>query len=326
MLNAVYANARAKANENYLLGYDRLLRIIDCPTISDAFKVLSEVNFGGGITLSAPNEFEKLLTAERQSLTDFIKTNCPNEYLINYFLYPLDFHNAESLLRAKHLKIGAEDMLGAEGVFSIDYLKDKIFADEYRDFPKWLKNALIEGDAKFVSGNTSGAEINLIFKKALYQALLEECKKDKTLFEIFRAKIDFINISVALRLRNYQLAKESFLEGGLINISDLKMLCEENLDSLKQKCIFLEHKDFILSAINQKSQSTPLSDFEKEVDGFELSILKKNRYNTGGLYPFMLYCQYKLAEINNVRIILVGLQNGIEKDQIKRRLRNTYEG
>ena len=61
-------------------------------------------------------------------------------------------------------------------------------------------------------------------------------------------------------------------------------------------------------------------------DDFALKTLKKRKYDVGGIVPFMLYCYYKLAEIKNVRIIMVGLINKADKNEIKRRLRNTYEG
>lgn len=39
----------------------------------------------------------------------------------------------------------------------------------------------------------------------------------------------------------------------------------------------------------------------------------------------MLYCYYKKRELENVRIVMVGLLNGMSEADIKGRLRKSYE-
>ena len=45
------------------------------------------------------------------------------------------------------------------------------------------------------------------------------------------------------------------------------------------------------------------------------------QYSSSGSIPFMKYVFMKLNDITNVRIILVGLINGQDKQDIKNRLR-----
>ena len=83
----------------------------------------------------------------------------------------------------------------------------------------------------------------------------------------------------------------------------------------------------VLPEYRRKGYATALiSEFEKAADDFPLKILLEKKYSSEGYLPFVTYCYYKLAEIKNVRIILVGLLNGESKTAIKNRLRLTYEG
>lgn len=74
MINPLFANARAKSLEKFLVGKEKFLRMIDSEDADEALKILSEVNFGGGVSISSATEFEKLIDFEEEKLFDFIKT------------------------------------------------------------------------------------------------------------------------------------------------------------------------------------------------------------------------------------------------------------
>lgn len=326
MANAVYSNARAKALENYLLGKDRLLRMAESSTPEEALKILSEINFGEGVNIDTPMEFEKLLISEQNKLYKFISDTCADGAFKEFFLAKNDFHNAEALIKSKYLKIDDEKMCVPNGLYDRESMKEKVMLDEYKDFSKELADAFIKADGEFASGKATGSGIDAIFKRALYDRLYKLSKKNKYLRTIYSAKADATNISVALRTRNFAEAKDTFVEGGEITLNELKTLCDEPLEAAKEKCKFFKNGDMALEAISAMEKGESLSEFEKSADDYALKYLKKDKYSTDGIHPFMLYCYYKTSEINNVRIVMVGLINGLDKDKIKRRMRDTYEG
>ncbi|MBR2384122.1 MAG: V-type ATPase subunit [Clostridia bacterium] len=326
MSNVIYSNARAKSMETRLLGKERLLRMIDSAIPQDALKILSETNFGEGVEVKDVFDFEKLLSVEQENLFTFIRESSPCDYFKEYFLCKNDFHNAEALIRAKYLKIDAENMLVSDGVYSKKLLKDKIFTDDYKIFCKELRYALEFSDNAFVSGRATGVGINTTFVKSMYDYLFRLSEKDKVLKTLCKIRADFANVAIALRTRNYAVAKELFVKTGDVTQSELKLLCEELPEILKEKTISFSNGQIILKAVDAFINKKPFSEFEKLADSIALEILKKHKYDIGGIIPFMLYCYYKTAEIENVRIILVGLINNIDKQEIKNRLRETYEG
>ncbi|MBQ3596822.1 MAG: V-type ATPase subunit [Clostridia bacterium] len=326
MINPIYANARAKSLEKFLLGKEKYQRMIDCDSADEAIKILSEVNFGGGVLISSPAEFENLIDAEEDKLFEFIKTGCPFDDLKNFILLKNDFRNAEAYVRAKYLKIDGDTMTVKDGLFAKNDLKDKIFADDYGGLPDSLSKALLQADVEFVEKRASGESINNLFSKALFAELKQVTLKDKYLKDIFSTNADCINVSIAFRTRDYSVAKTAFVDGGTLSDSQLRILCEEPFESLKEKIKGFKHSDYLNVAIESACKHAPLSEFERLYQSYQVSLLKKDRFINEGVAPFALYCFYKLADLANVRIIMTGLINKLDKAQIKDRLRDGYEG
>ncbi len=325
MANVLYSNARAKALTNNLLGLERLKRMIDSTPI-DALRILSEVNFGEGVNISNPLDFEKILYAEEKKLLSFIRSTSPSESFKDYFLIPYDYHNADAFIKAKFLKIDAEKMLVCHGNVEAGLMGERIFNDDYRFFSPYLSSAISECDKIFVMWHEAGEIIGRTIKKALYNELYSISKSDKLLKEIFTFKVDMTNVSTALRYRDFDLAKDSFLLGGKVSLNDFKLLCTESIENINEKIKFLPYGEIISLAVDSLNKGLPFSAFENQVNSFTIKLLKKMKYETGGYIPFALYCYYKLNEIQNVRIIMVGLNNGLDKSEILGRLLETYEG
>ena len=326
MQNGIYANARAKAKEATLLGVGRLNRMIDSLSAEEAVKILSEVGFGGGAVIDGAAEFETLLEKESEFLYAFIREAAPKECVKKFLLLSNDYKNAEAFMKEKHLRTDSSSMCVPFGLYQADFLKDKIMTDDYGSFSATLKKTLIAADECFVSGNTDGLKIGAIFERGKFEEMRELSKKDRLIAELFKVKVDIANITVALRGRNFALLKDYLFDGGTLSREELKSLCEDSFELLREKFATSLRKDFILSAIEDAEKGRPLSAFEKKADDYALNYLLKYRYVFEGTAPFVLYVYYKLAEILNVRLIIVSLSNGVSAEEIKKRLRVSYAG
>lgn len=325
MVNKVYANSIARAKEKSLLGRERYSRLLDCQNLESAIKVLSEVNFGDA-NINALSSVDEIIVGEEKKLIEFIKINAPTDWIKDFFLIKNDFINAEAFIKAKYLKIDAEKMSTLDGKFTKAYLQEKIMVDEYKSFPTELAKALITCDDYFVSHKASGELISATFSKAYYQLLIRVGKQDKRLNKIVINKIDCANVTTALRARNFAYASDFYIEGGLISKEQFKRLCENSLDSLKEEFKFSSVANLITVAIDCLSKQQPLREFERLQDSYPLNEYKIDKYSSEGVIPFMLYCLYKKADLINVRIILTGIINKLDKTQIKEILRDSYDG
>ncbi|MBE7087005.1 MAG: hypothetical protein E7369_01745 [Clostridiales bacterium] len=319
MSNLIYANARATGYSNALLGKDRLLRIVDCQTYADSLKILSEVGFGGGVYSDAEDDFESIITAEEKTFYDFLREECVPQDVATFVMLKNDFHNAEAYVKAKHLKIDVEDMTVNFGRIEKDELKEKIFSDDYSDFPKSMANALLTCDEDFVSGRATGESVNNIFTKAYYAELTEISKSNPYLKRICSFNIDCVNISVCLRLKNYGLAKEFLIPNGSFTEDELQKFCDESIETVKENFKFSDFND-VLSVIGGEDGNT-LVDFERVTESYALRVIEPEKYSSESYYPIMNYCFNKVCELKNVRIALVGVINGNDKIQTKRKLR-----
>lgn len=326
MSNVPYSCARAKVLEKTLLGTDRINRMIDSGSPEEAIKILSEVNFGGGLTLSSCIDFEKLIRAEEDRFIAFIREACPSIKLKSFFLKKYDYHNAQTILRSKYLEFDTSAMITRKGLISIECLKDGILSDDYRDFPKQMQTALSDCDNKFVSGTATGAIVGGVFLRAYFDDLYCVCRTNTHLKEIYKAEVDATNITTALRSRDFSFCQNHFIPHGSLSEKDLRILCEGQFENIRSSFRYSVRKDMIFSAIASAEKNLPFSEFERVVDEFAVSYLNKYKYETSGILPFIQYCFYKLADIFNVRIILAGLINGVTGSEIKERLRKGYAG
>ena len=307
--------------EKTLLGEDRLKRMTD-GNVDDALKILSEVGFGAGE--SSADEIDAVSTYETAKLCAFIKETAPDEKMAKFFLYPFDFKNAEALVKAKYLK--TEPKLFSCGFFDEKTLKEKIFSDAYSSFPRAMADTLLSSDKAFVEKTESGQFINSLFTKALYEELFALNIQNPLVAKILCAKADMINIGIALRARDFDSAKGQFVHEGAINKTALKAVCEEDFDKIREKFRFTDYKDEVYAALDGIESGKGLKEFEKMSDGFAVKLINKNKFNQEGIFPFIRYCFYKLADIVNARIILVGHSGGLTGEEISERIREHYEG
>ena len=321
MTSVLYANARAASQEKNLLGKDRLKRMTDGDA-DTAIKILSEAGFGVGEVSNIG--FDALLDAETKKLVDFILSASPDEKITKFFLYPYDYRNAEAIIKAKFLK--SKPIINQFGFYNVKDLKDKIFSDDYTSFPNYLQKALRDADVAFVNGEANGLFINSLFVKALYNDLFDLNIKEKHIQIILRAKVDFINISIALRTRDYSVAKKQFIHFGDISDAELKLICESDFSDIAEKFNFSSYKDAISIALSGLENSENLKEFERIADGYAATVMNKEKFVSVGILPFIRYCIYKFADIMNARIILVGYSVGLSKEEIFAKLRESYEG
>ena len=306
--------------EKTLLGEDRLKRMLE-GTAEDALKILSEVGFGAGNV--AREDIDAVSSEETAKLCAFIKEAAPDKRTAGFFLYPYDFRNAEAIVKSKYLK--TEVVISPNGLIDVKELKEKIFTDSYGSLPTFMAKALFSADKAFVEGNASGVYINSLFNKALYDELFGLKIKNKRLKQILCAKVDLINIGISLRTRDYEAAKKQYVHTGKLTEYDLRALCEADFDGIREKLRFSDYKDEVYAALDGIESGAGLKEFEKKSDGFAVKLINKNRYGSEGDFPFIRYCFYKLSDIANARIILVGLAGGLSAQEISDRLRERYE-
>ena len=317
-VDKTFVNAMCISRQKYLLGKDKLARLLDCADFDEAFRMLGEMGFGEGDF--APMDYERLLLGEQVKLYDFVRSYSPTEAIKAFLLAPKDFYNAEYLVRSAHVAL--PDLPLVAGTVSVDRVKKGV-AGAYHLLPAYLVAPIREAEALFERGVATGVAVSTVFARALYAHLLSVCKGRRVRGYV-QWQIDAKNVSIALRSATKADIESMYIEGGLLSLDSLVLLEKGERTAIDRRFTGTDYADVVRLAVDAKEHGMPLVAYENAVDSAFLLSLYPERYSCEGDAPFLLYYGYKTNDIQNVRLILAGKLAGADKEDIKARLRVSY--
>lgn len=320
--DVTYTDGVIAVRENGLLK-DKIFKL--CETDADeTLRALTDSGFNRGAEVESPYEYEKLLQADERELDEFIREYAPTNAEREYFLLPRDFHNAKALVKAAYLGEDAVDLnalLAPDGLYSAEILSAVIKGAESADLCADLRKAIEDARALIYNEEekkVSGAEIGIIFDRALYKRLAEKCK-NRWLKKLTATKIDMTNIITALRSGSAEVAVSNFLYGGKLSLEKLSALAEgEDIAPAAEKCGLGE---FLKLCLESREKNLPFTQAEKRIESLETELLAAHKYELKGTQPFLYYVFRRRAENANVRILFACLLAGASEQEVKKRLR-----
>lgn len=319
-----FVTAVCRSNEKKLLGKERIGRMLNAESLSDAFKILRETPFGGDENTLSCVEYEKLITAEQRAFNAFLRENAPDAECYGWCLYPSDFDNCEAIVKCAHNRQDYGKYVGAEGAFSYETL-EKAAEKGCGELPTELNYAIKEAENAFAEKIQSGMKISAVFTKAKFECL-KRVATSKALKNILAFDADARNISVALRARKADFAEKMYVAGGTLNGDDLAFLCERTPAEIKHRFRSSLRAHYIADAADALSEGRPFVSLEQAQESVPEEMLSGAKYEISGKEPFLLYYYTRKNEIFNARVILTGKANGLEKTEIRRRIAGAFGG
>lgn len=318
----IYANARVSANVGKMLTGDKLQRLIDCATPSEALKYLNECGFEGD-TLDA------LFKNEYDAIYSFLDEAAPVPQIREAFLKRNDYLNAKILVKCKYTRRDADkNLLFPYGNIGVDKLKDYILSDTYAFLPNAMRRALEDIDTLFAQGERTGKTVDCLLTKAMYGDMLSCVKGYGKIAEVFSSEVDMNNLSMAFRVKKYSLGEgaleKEYIEGGKISLAELKkVISSSDEDALK---IFgvSPYLDIIkyLSAESAASQS--LAEFEKLRDNYFVNVYKAYKADISDYMMYYGYICCRQIDLKNIRIACNLIKSGAAKEDIRQAMRELY--
>ena len=318
----LYTNGVIAAREKYLLN-DRIFKLCDL-SAEDVLRALSESGFGKGAEVTSVYEYEKLVAEDEAAIDAFIREYAPSKADAAYLLSPRDFHNAKAAVKARYLNLSIENMLAPAGLIPAEEVVNCVNSGEYAPLGKVLGEAVKEAAALFSEENqteASGAEIGIIFEKALYKHLHEACAKSGLLKKLLTTKADMTNIITALRSTEKEYADKCYVTGGKLTGKQLDFLFEEDKEKALKAFKGTPYYEFVKKCVADKAAGLPLTAAERICESYETEYFTAKKYELQRNQPFLYYVFRRRAENSNVRILFVCLLAGMKDSEIKRRLR-----
>lgn len=322
MVDRTYVNGIIAVKEVSLLG-SRILKMCE-GNADDALRTLAESGFARGAELASVYDYETVLEADQRDLDAFIREYAPSKAAERYLLTPRDYHNAKALLKAEYLKCDPTKLLAPEGMYTVERIKAFIDGEVCPD--EKLASAIAEVKALLnKDGQTpSGAEIGIIFERALQSRLIEVCKFNKQLKKFLIKRADLSDILTVMRASNEEQAENNLFSLGKLDKKKLFTVFEGDGEKTEKAMDNTPYKDFWRECLKVRQKGLPQTEAEKTLAGLEEKFYEQNKYELSGGQPFLYYVFRRRAENQNVRIVMSCLLAGLPADDIKARLRS-YE-
>lgn len=325
----VFASSRVRGVEKNLLSRERLEKMVDSKTAADAMKILYDAEYGVEGEPAAEGDFEALLSAETKKTYQFILSIAPDPKAFRAFLYPYDYHNLKTLMKAEFMEIQGTAGLIPIGTLPGGELEDMVKERNFLPMTNRMKHAFAEA-LDSVSRTRDPQIIDLVFDQACYGDMKEAAAETGSPFveNYVSLLIDTVNLKTFARLkkmgRSWDFFSKVFLKGGHIPEKLFVSNYDEGWEQFSEK-LLPYGLDRVLAeggaALREEGRFTLM---EKLCDNRLVEFAKQAKFVSFGIEPLAAYLIVKEYEIRTARIILAGLMQGISSDKIRERLRETY--
>lgn len=310
--NQLFANGRLSVMSTKLFGADKFNRLADCSCLAEAVRILSEYGYGGGASLSDPNDYEQLLVAESDKAMQDFKELCFNKKAVRYFLARYDFVNAKTLMKAKYMRVDGTDRCFANATYFPAKMQEDFVADEYGAYPKEMAKACDQIDGEFADGNRSPMVVDTVLDKAMF-AYLRRNASGSLLKKLFDWEADTTNLLALARCKkagfDENVFSQTIVKGGRISEKSLLDLWNNRSDATDK--FSDEYKRFVSLMKNDIVAAESLQSKVKR------DILSRNA-DVLSVQPALDYFSAKVRETDIVRYILISVKNGVDKETIKK--------
>lgn len=320
-----FANGRIKSLERNLLTADKITRMIDSVDLTEAVRILAEVNYGGGLVLDDPRLFDKLLSQEEAEVCKLVLTLVPDGYGMECFILANDYHNAKSLYKAKITGVSNKDALKPYGI--LGDISAIVSGGDYSSLPLPMQSAFLELDTLALNGELSPRTIDVSLDKAYFADVFQRLNSSKktVITDYFKLLADNTNIRTMARCKKCGLPKKEFenaiVSGGKLGVDKLLELFDVSDQEAYEK---MRYGDYSKAFELLTHENTSLVDFEKYSDSQLIKLFKSQKADMFSPAPVAGYYVGKMSEIKTVRLILVCVLNGVAKEEIYRRLKENY--
>ena len=317
------------SRDKYLLTSDKIDKMLDSKTADDAARILLEMNYLDESENVSASDFETILSRELKKTYSLILPFVPEQGYFELFLYPNDYHNMKTLLKAEFLGIKADEFLIDAGTIPSDTLEDMLrgraFEKMRPEMAKGIQEALEEYNVSH-----DPQTIDFILDKACYKDMNDLVSGlDSDFIKRYLAlKIDIINLVTFIRIREMgkpvSLFLKVFIENGNIPADVFEGGFEEETEQFAERLESYGLQAVLSESAQMIRESGRVTMLEKLCDNYLMSYIAEAKYICYGLEPLIANVAAKENEIKTVRIILAGKLAGISTEQIRERVRETY--
>ena len=323
-LDFVYATTYVRTMENKMLGRSDYEAMLGASSQEDALRHLADKGYGRRMDNARQAvDVDSVLREEALYAWTEVKGACPNGTPIEVFLYPNDFHNLKTILKAFFSDAEYAPWMLAPCSVPPDSVARAVTEGKLATLPDIIKAPA--GEAyQILSKDGDGQLAEIALDKALFSVTrtIAEQAEDAFLIGWADLQIAVMDMKLALRAANSGKSK-TFIQDAML---DCKLVNADRLADAAAVDVQAVLQAFTRSGYGPAAEAAreSFAAFEKWCDNVRIQYVKTSKYVTFGFAPIFSFLVGKQYEIQSVRMILAGLRGGIPTEVLRERLRDMY--
>lgn len=268
------------------LDMERLRRVVECKTTSDAFKMLGDY----GYAYTDGTSVDGFIVGETNKLIEFVENNAPSVKLCDALTARFKYNNAKLAYKSRFAAVPSD------GYYNVDTDVKGIADGDYSETDEYMASALTALDE---SAEARPQAIDLALTRAMYAYVLDSGVP--LVKKYFRAEIDMKNILTAARMKKFSLTDDQFISGGTVDAEKLMLSIEEDdFASCFEQTPYAEYAERI-----QSDGFAELWRSERDADEYLYGISASDVASYTSNKPFLNYYTETLIELKTVKTALV---------------------
>ncbi|MBP5292688.1 MAG: V-type ATPase subunit [Clostridia bacterium] len=328
-----FSSVRIRALEKTLVGKDELEQLLDAPGTDRTIQLLTEFGFGTedgpGVPDRSMVSFEELLFQKTADAFREVAEILPEKDSVDMLRLKYDCHNVKSALKCSFLGVSYASMLIDLGTVPADSYPEMMKNGDFSALPKQMAEAAALAKSEFASSNNPQV-VDLMLDRACFEdiSVLSNRLGSDFLNRYMSVTADLINVETAIRLIRMGhsdggrvLLKDALLPGGSLEAKLFSEAYDEGESFLTDK---LQFGTYHMLGKQFADSDRAFSTLEKISDNYLTNMLKEVIFIPFGPEIGFAYLRGMETSVKNIRIVLTGKAAGLDRDQIKERMRDSY--
>ena len=322
-------NTTIRLLEQQLLNKDEFETLVKAPTIRVVLEGLQKTVYQADVTnLLETKQFEQLLMTSLVADYQTIIKEVPDKEIIQLFTSSYVYHNTKVLLKQQFSGKELHHLCIPIGI-SINTLERLVQLGDVDGVSPSLLEAVhgaISEYEEFHRLEAADVFMDTYYFKEL--RMLEKQLNNDTVTHMVNTMIDLYNVETLIRARK-QKKSRAFLQtvlssSGTVDKHQLIDSTEqENWEGLLELFDQVSYKDELATILLAETVET--AKVERLKDQVIYQLLQDATFEAFGPLPVLAYLHAKEMEVKNLRLLLIGKDNGFSEEQLRERMRPIYE-
>ena len=323
----LFASARIRALENGLIGQEKLERLLNANDLARAVDLLDDFGVTPATDENGRFSREETLLDRLCAAYKEVENVTENASFSDVLRYPYDCNNIKAVIKCAKRGVEPDDMLFDFGTIPAETVRDAQRTHTYEKLNAF-GNAAKEAQETFLTGGNPQT-VDLILDRACFGAMRSVAIQlgNKFICSYVEQKTDFTNLLICIRLLRMRIGEQgklllgnALLEGGTLPHPLLTEWYEKGEAYLWDRLSYTAYDKFAAEA----GSAASLTVVERAADNALMEFVKTAKMIPYGIEPIFGYLVAVEYEVRNLRILLSGIEAGLDRALIRERIRKSY--